>query len=116
MADFGAEVIKVELPGIGDQGRHTGTQKDGVPLTWQYMNRSKKSVTLNLRVPEGQDVFKRLVAHGNYSQTRMPRNTVLAPLSDHAETGDADFQIIHCFAILARRIAIVSLIAYLTQI
>ena len=62
LGDFGADVIKVEHPGVGDQGRHTGAQKDGVPLVFQYMNRNKKSVTLNLKTPRGQEIFKRLIA------------------------------------------------------
>ncbi|GAC1393196.1 MAG: CoA transferase [Vulcanimicrobiaceae bacterium] len=62
LGDFGAEVIKVEQPGVGDQARHTGAQKDGVPLVWQYMNRNKKSVTINLRSTRGQELFKRLIA------------------------------------------------------
>ena len=63
LADFGAEVIKVEPPGKGDPmrvwGRH---QKDGRTLWWPIIARNKKSVTLNLREEEGQDLARRLVA------------------------------------------------------
>ncbi len=63
LADFGAEVIKVEPPGKGDPmrvwGRH---QKDGRTLWWPIIARNKKSVTLNLREEEGQDLARRLLA------------------------------------------------------
>lgn len=66
LADFGAEVIKVEQPGIGDALR--GTPKDGeagMPLHWLIEARNKKSVTLNLRVSEGQALLRDLVAHAD---------------------------------------------------
>jgi succinyl-CoA--D-citramalate CoA-transferase len=66
LADFGAEVIKVEPPGKGDPmrvwGRH---QKDGRTLWWPIIARNKKSVTLNLREEEGQDLARRLVAEAD---------------------------------------------------
>lgn len=61
MADFGADVIKVEHPS-GDALRKTGLQKNGVPLWWKVAARNKKTITLNLNKPEGQELLKRLVA------------------------------------------------------
>ena len=64
LGDFGAEVIKVEQPGRGDTLR--GTPQDGKaarPLRWLVDARNKKSVTLNLRVPEGQALLRELVSH-----------------------------------------------------
>ncbi|PTX58505.1 formyl-CoA transferase/succinyl-CoA--D-citramalate CoA-transferase [Melghirimyces profundicolus] len=61
LADFGAEVIKVEPPGKPDPMRNWGQEKDGVGLWWPIQSRNKKSVTLNLRVKEGQRVLKDLV-------------------------------------------------------
>jgi crotonobetainyl-CoA:carnitine CoA-transferase CaiB-like acyl-CoA transferase len=61
LADFGAEVIKVELPGTGDQMRTWGYQKDGVPLYWKVLGRNKRSVTLDLRKPKGRALFLRLI-------------------------------------------------------
>jgi len=62
LADFGAEVIKVEPPGKGDPmrvwGRH---QKQGRTLWWPVIARNKKSVTLDLRGREGQEVARALV-------------------------------------------------------
>jgi formyl-CoA transferase len=62
LGDFGAEVIKVENPQGGDQGRHFGRSKDGVPLTWKQLSRNKKTITLSLSKPAGQDLFCRLIA------------------------------------------------------
>jgi succinyl-CoA---D-citramalate CoA-transferase len=66
LADFGAEVIKVEPPGKGDPmrvwGRH---RKDGRTLWWPIIARNKKSVTLNLREEEGQELARRLVAEAD---------------------------------------------------
>lgn len=61
LADFGAEVIKVEPPGKPDPMRNWGKEKDGVGLWWPVQSRNKKSITLNLRVKEGQAVLKDLV-------------------------------------------------------
>ena len=63
MAEFGAEVIKVEQPGIGDALR--GTPKDGKASrsgNWLVEGRNKKSVTLNLRDPQGQQMARDLIA------------------------------------------------------
>ena len=62
LGDFGAEVIKVEQPGIGDAMR--GTPVNGQAArspAWLVEGRNKKSVTLNLRVKEGQDILRELV-------------------------------------------------------
>lgn len=62
MADLGADVIKVELPGAGDPLRALAPHKDGVPLWWKVTNRNKRGVTLDLRRGEGRALFGRLVA------------------------------------------------------
>ena len=62
LGDYGAEIVKVEMPGIGDSLRALAPHKDGVPLWWKVTNRNKKGVTLDLRLPEGRDLFARLVA------------------------------------------------------
>ncbi|MDP9486178.1 MAG: CoA transferase, partial [Actinomycetota bacterium] len=66
LADFGAEVIKVEPPGKGDPMRVWGRyRKDGRTLWWPIIARNKKSVTLNLREEEGQELARRLVAEAD---------------------------------------------------
>ena len=63
LADFGAEVVKVEQPGVGDTMRSMGGARLGeVHLGWINAARNKLSVTCNLRVTEGQALLKRLVA------------------------------------------------------
>jgi formyl-CoA transferase len=61
LADFGAEVWKIELPGQGDFMRTIGPFDNGYSLFWAVEGRNKKSITLDLRKPRGQDLFKRLV-------------------------------------------------------
>ena len=63
LGDFGAEVIKVEQPGRGDALRGTPVDgKAGRPPNWLIEGRNKKSITLNLRVPEGQQILRDLAA------------------------------------------------------
>ena len=61
LGDFGAEVIKVELPGSGDFMRGIGPfDPSGYSLWWAVEGRNKKSITLDLRRPRGQELFRRL--------------------------------------------------------
>jgi formyl-CoA transferase len=60
LAEFGAEVIKIEAPGGGDQIRQWRKMYEGTSLWWYVQARNKKSVTVNLRVPEGQEIVRRL--------------------------------------------------------
>lgn len=62
LADFGAEVIKIEHPVKGDPSRLHGYSKDGVPLWWTMLGRNKKTVALDLGKSEGSEVFKELIA------------------------------------------------------
>lgn len=62
LADFGAEVIKFEQPGVGDPMRQWGREKPhGKSLWWPVVARNKKSVTLNLRTKEAQDIVRELI-------------------------------------------------------
>src|ERR1700750_674740 len=58
MVDMGAEVIKIEPPGAGDPMRVWGR---GEHVWWEVIGRNKKSVSINLRVPEGQALVRRLI-------------------------------------------------------
>lgn len=62
LGDYGAEIVKVEMPGAGDSLRALAPHKDGVPLWWKVTNRNKRGITLDLRLPEGRDLFAKLVA------------------------------------------------------
>jgi crotonobetainyl-CoA:carnitine CoA-transferase CaiB-like acyl-CoA transferase len=61
LADMGAEIIKIELPGRGDDGRYGYPAVDGVPLAYLALNRNKKGVTLDVRKPQGAEILRRLV-------------------------------------------------------
>jgi len=61
LGEFGADVIKVEQPGTGDPLRTWGELKDGIGLLWKSMSRNKRCVTLDLRSPDGQEIFHRLL-------------------------------------------------------
>ena len=60
LADFGAQVIKLEPPEGGDPLRNWRVMRNDVSLWWHVQSRNKKSVALDLRVPEGQDIAKKL--------------------------------------------------------
>lgn len=61
LADFGADVIKVEHPTYGDNLRNAGMRKNSVPLAWKFHARNKRCITLDLGNPEGAGLLKRLV-------------------------------------------------------
>ena len=61
LSDLGAEVVKVEQPGKGDDSRHFGPFKDGRSLYFASINREKKSISLNLKHQEGVELFRSLV-------------------------------------------------------
>jgi crotonobetainyl-CoA:carnitine CoA-transferase CaiB-like acyl-CoA transferase len=66
LAEFGAEIIKLELPGVGDPLRRFGTMTEcGDSLPWLSECRNKKSGTLDLRKPEGAEILKQLVAQAD---------------------------------------------------
>ena len=62
LADLGAEVIKIEIPGRGDDARHFGPYKDGESAYFLLLNRGKKSVTVNLKAPEGVKLVQDIAA------------------------------------------------------
>ena len=61
MAEFGAEVIKTELPGKGDDLRRMGPAEGESAYWWSIENRNKKVITLDLHAPQGQEIVRRLV-------------------------------------------------------
>jgi CoA:oxalate CoA-transferase len=63
LADLGAEVIKVEAPRGGDEGRYGYPTADGVPVAFLALNRNKKGITLDVRQPEGRALVRRLLSH-----------------------------------------------------
>ena len=61
LGEFGAEVIKIEPPGSGDPLRNWRLIKDGTSVWWQVQSRNKRSIALDLRTPEGQEIARRLI-------------------------------------------------------
>ena len=62
LGDFGAEVIKLEHPRRPDPARGHGPAKDGVGLWWKTLSRNKRLVALDLSLPDGAAVLRRLTA------------------------------------------------------
>lgn len=62
LGEFGADVIKIEAPGAGDPLRNWRMLKNGTSVWWQVQSRNKRSLALDLRSPEGQDLARRLIA------------------------------------------------------
>ena len=65
LGEFGAEVIKIEPPGSGDPLRKWRMLKDGTSVWWQVQSRNKRSIALDLRAAEGQDIARRLIAEAD---------------------------------------------------
>jgi crotonobetainyl-CoA:carnitine CoA-transferase CaiB-like acyl-CoA transferase len=62
LADQGADVIKVEVPGVGDNTRHVATRRGGFSASFLNNNRNKRSIALDLKNPDGLAALKRLIA------------------------------------------------------
>lgn len=61
LADYGADVVKVEHPKYGDALRTFGYEKDGIPLWWKVLNRNKRAITLDIKKPRGAEILIELV-------------------------------------------------------
>lgn len=65
LAEFGAEVIKIEQPTVGDQVRRWRLFRGETSMMWRTLGRNKKSVTIDIRRPEGQDLVRRLAGESD---------------------------------------------------
>ena len=65
LADFGADVIKIEAPDTGDPLRKWRLLKDGTSVWWQVQSRNKRSLALDLRTPEGQELVRQLASEAD---------------------------------------------------
>ena len=65
LAEFGADVIKIEPPGAGDPLRNWRLIQDGTSVWWQVQSRNKRSIALDLRQAEGQAIAKKLIAQAD---------------------------------------------------
>jgi crotonobetainyl-CoA:carnitine CoA-transferase CaiB-like acyl-CoA transferase len=82
LSDFGAEVVKVEPPGIGDPSRYTYRVPPNPPAAqnyyWQLLNRNKRGVALNLKTEGGADVLKRLIQTADVFVINFPPHVIKA--------------------------------------
>ncbi|HNT75364.1 MAG TPA: CoA transferase [Anaerolineae bacterium] len=62
LADLGADVLKVEIPGVGDDSRNFGPYQHGESAYFMSLNRNKRSMTLNLKSPRGKQIIRELAA------------------------------------------------------
>ena len=65
LADFGADVVKIEPPGAGDPLRQWRLMKDGTSVWWQVQSRNKQSLALDLKQPAAQDIVRQLAAESD---------------------------------------------------
>src|SRR5690606_19584146 len=65
LGDLGADVIKVETPGSGDDTRRFPPYWNGVSTYYLSTNRNKRGITLNLKTPEGQEIARKLAARSD---------------------------------------------------
>ena len=65
LGEFGADVIKIEAPGAGDPLRNWRMIKNGTSVWWQVQSRNKRSIALDLRDPQGQDLARQLIAEAD---------------------------------------------------
>ena len=65
LGEFGADVIKIEPPGVGDPLRKWRKIKDGTSLWWHVQSRNKRSLTLDLKQTEAQDIVRKLVSEAD---------------------------------------------------
>mgnify|MGYP000123067315 FL=1 len=65
LGEFGADVIKIEAPGTGDPLRNWRHTKDGTSVWWQVSSRNKRSIALDLRAAEGQQIARQLIAEAD---------------------------------------------------
>ena len=65
LGDFGADVVKIEAPGCGDPLRNWRMIQDGTSVWWQVQSRNKRSIALDLRQKDGQDIARQLIAEAD---------------------------------------------------
>ena len=95
LADLGAEVIKIEMPGFGEEGRHFAPFKDDLSTYFMLLNRGKKSVALNLKDAEAVALARDLAARSDVVVENF-RPGVAARLGlDHETLRGADSKLVY---------------------
>ena len=94
LGEFGADVIKVELPGRGDPARTLGTMAEGTSMMWRALNRGKRLITLDLHAADGQDLFRRLVHRADVVVQNFLPGTLTRWGLDYADLAVANPQLV----------------------
>lgn len=96
LADLGAEVIKVEEPKIGDPTRHSPPMIDGRSAAFLQVNRNKKSIALDLKQPEGRDLFLKLASTADCVLEQFRPGVVDRLGVDYATVAGVNPKIVYC--------------------
>jgi formyl-CoA transferase/CoA:oxalate CoA-transferase len=96
LGDMGAEVIKIEEPGKGDDTRSWPPFLGGEATYFMSVNRNKKSLTLNLKAPEGQDILRKLVARSDVLLENFRPGTMDRLGFGHAALSKLNPKLVYC--------------------
>ena len=96
LADLGAEVIKVEEPKIGDPTRHSPPMIDGQSAAFVQVNRNKKSIALDLKRPEGRDIFLKLASRADCVLEQFRPGVVDRLGINYATVAEVNPRIVYC--------------------
>jgi crotonobetainyl-CoA:carnitine CoA-transferase CaiB-like acyl-CoA transferase len=96
LADLGAEVIKIEEPKIGDPTRHSPPMIDGRSAAFIQVNRNKKSVALDLKQPEGRDIFLKLASTADCVLEQFRPGVVDRLGVDYSTVAEVNPRIVYC--------------------
>jgi len=96
LADLGAEVIKVEEPRIGDPTRHSPPVVNGQSVVFNQVNRNKKSIALDLKKPDGRDIFLKLASRADCVLEQFRPGVVDRLGINYAAAADVNPRIIYC--------------------
>lgn len=96
LAELGAEVIKIERPGTGDENRRWGHLWHGVSLDYLNVNRNKRDLTVDLRKPEGQAIIRKLVTGADVLVENFVPGTLNRLGLGHADLEPLNPRLIYC--------------------
>jgi crotonobetainyl-CoA:carnitine CoA-transferase CaiB-like acyl-CoA transferase len=96
LADLGAEVIKIEEPKIGDPTRHSPPLIDGQSAAFIQVNRNKKSIALDLKQPQGRDIFLKLASTADCVLEQFRPGVVDRLGINYATVAEANPRIVYC--------------------
>jgi crotonobetainyl-CoA:carnitine CoA-transferase CaiB-like acyl-CoA transferase len=96
LADLGAEVIKIEEPKIGDPTRHSPPMIDGQSAAFIQVNRNKKSVAIDLKQPEGRDIFLKLASTADCVLEQFRPGVVDRLGVDYSTVAEVNPRIVYC--------------------